>query len=82
MKKAEKLKKIVKNRNTSIFNWIEYFRLIHKLKKSAKRGYIGFNLYSEINPWIVNKLKEEELNVIEGLKDKEGKEYTCIKWIQ
>lgn len=81
MEKKEELKKSVENRNNTIFNWIEYFLLIRKLKKYEKRGYSGFNLYSEINPWIVNKLKEDGFKVIENLKDKEGKEYTFIKWV-
>jgi len=83
MSKAEKFEELVKNQKTTLFNRIYYFFLIRRLKKSAKKGYAGYQYYDSIfilNPYIKNRLERDGFKVKEK-KDKNGKKCTDIEWI-
>lgn len=81
MNKAEQYKAIVNNKKTTLENWINYFSLLRRYKKAAKEGYIGLDDHTttELNPWLVNKLKSDGFK-IKTIKDQEKGSYVSISW--
>lgn len=80
MNNAEKFNKIVEKKKASLKNYIRYFFILRELKNDAQSSYTGTNYYKKLNPWIINKLKDDGFIVLENQKDSQGQEYTSIVW--
>lgn len=81
MNRAEKYSNIVDSQKTTLSNWIYYFYMLHRFKKSAHEGYSGTNWYSPLNPWIRNRFEKKcGFKVTTDCTDKNSNKYTEILW--